>query len=298
MAARALKPQVKVRKSTVVAGAKAHPTELTTLQKSDAVDQVRGGNHRSPPLILSTIQRLLRDILTGVYGPGDRIREAEVAERFGISRAPVREALRVLEQDGMVVMAPFRGASVIDPTPEQIADVFDLLGTLYGAVAKLAVRHASDADLKRFSGDVALFVKAVEQGRDGFYLVDIAYRIGTDLGQSCGSPIAAEMLRRVGRIAYWLHRYMLPVPRLWQRQGAIRFRKFEAALLARSEDRSELAARKLVRHTRDLVMQHALEALQQTSASPITSSPLRRHAARRDAKTGKKTLRGANSGDK
>lgn len=232
-----------------------------------APHRLHGAEQRPPPLIQSTIRRLLRDILTGVYGPGDRIREAEVAERFGISRAPVREALRVLEQDGLVVMAPFRGASVIDPGPEEIADLFDLLGTVYGAMARFAVRHSSDADLQRFSADVALFTRAAAEGCDSFYLVDIAYRAGTDLGESCGSPIAADMMQRLGRVAYWLHRYLLPVPRRWQLQGATKFRRLEQALQARSEEKSEAAARKLVQHTRELLVQHALAAQARTALS-------------------------------
>ncbi|MES2682149.1 MAG: GntR family transcriptional regulator [Pseudomonadota bacterium] len=266
-----LRPQkaaARAQPSTFARAPSATAAPMADLLDADiAASRLQGPEQRPPPLIQSTIRRLLRDILTGVYGPGDRIREAEVAERFGISRAPVREALRVLEQDGLVVIAPFRGASVIDPSPQEIADLFDLLGTVYGAMARFAVRHSSDADLQRFSTDVALFSRAVAEGRDSFYLVDIAYRAGTDLGESCGSPIAAGMMRRLGRVAYWLHSYLLPVPRRWQMQGATKFRRLEQALLARSEEKSETAARKLVQHTRELLVQHALQAQTQTVLS-------------------------------
>lgn len=216
---------------------------------------------RPLPLIQGTVRRLLQDILTGVYGPGDRIREAEVAQRLGISRAPVREALRMLEQDGLVVVLPWRGASVVDPTPQEIAALFDLLGTVYGAVARFAARHASDDALKQFSRDVALFAKATAEGRDSFHLIDIAYRAGTDLGLCCGSTLAADVLRKLGRVAYLQHRFLLPVPPRWRQQSVARFRKLEAALLSRSEDRSEAAGRKLVQHTQTLLVLHATASL-------------------------------------
>lgn len=217
---------------------------------------------RRPPLILRTMRRLLRDILTGVYGPGDRIREAEVATRLGISRAPVREALRVLEQDGLVEMLPWRGARVINPTPEDIAASFDLLGAVYGTVARLAVRNASNADLAPFRADVEQFARCVAEGRDNAELVDVAYQAGTDLGKACGSALAAGLLRKLGRMGYWQHRYLQSAPARWRRQSVTRFRKLEEALLARSEERSEQAARRLVQHTRGLLLRHVIEAQQ------------------------------------
>lgn len=225
---------------------------------------------RPLPLIQGTMRRLLQDILTGVYGPGARIREAEVAERLGISRAPVREALRMLEQDGLVVVLPWRGASVVDPTPQEIEALFDLLGTVYGAVARFAARHASDAALQQFSRDVALFTKATAEGRDSFHLVDIAYRAGTDLGLCCGSALAADVLRRLGRVAYLQHRFLLPVPPRWRQQSVARFKKLEAALLSRSEDRSEAAGRKLVQHTQSLLVLHASQGRATAGTSPQT----------------------------
>ena len=57
-------------------------------------------------------ERIVERILDGTYGPGERIVESAVAAEFGVSQAPVREALRDLEQLGCVEYAPFRGSSV------------------------------------------------------------------------------------------------------------------------------------------------------------------------------------------
>lgn len=226
------------------------PTELN----DDAAENVTDGRS---PLVLQTMRRLLRDIMVGLYAPGERIREVEVSERLGVSRAPVREALRLLEQDGLIEIAPFKGARVIDPDPAEIADLFDLMATVYGAVARFAVRHAADAGLERFYADVAEFERAVAARRDLVDLVDMAYRMGTHLGQCCGNALAADMLRKLGRIAYLRHRYLQPVPARWIQQSVTRVRRLEAALRARSEERAESAGRRHVQHTAALVLRHA-----------------------------------------
>jgi DNA-binding GntR family transcriptional regulator len=227
----------------------------------ESSDDDRAGD--DAPLIQQTVRRLLRDILVGTYKPGERIREAEVAQRLGISRAPVREALRVLEQDGLIELAPWRGARVIDPTPAEIADLFDLLGVAHGAVARFAVRHAADADLQRYGAAIDELAHLVGSGRKSSELVDAAYRAGTLLADVCGSPHAAAMQRRIGRVAYWLHRFLQPAPARWRQQAVARHRKLIAALRARSESHAEKAARRVVEHTRTLVLKRAaLDAAQ------------------------------------
>jgi len=223
------------------------------------VERATDDANRTPPLAQPTMRRLLHDILAGVYGPGERIREVEVAERLGVSRAPVREALRVLEQDGLVEITPWRGARVINPEPSEL---LDLLGTVYGTVARFAVSHASDADLQRLSRDMQRIGRDAKSGRDVIDLVDAAYQIGTHLGDCCGNRIAAETLRRLGRVAYLRHRFLRPVPKRWLSQSLTRMRRFEEALLARSEARAEKAVWRVIQHTANLILKRAIEAHQ------------------------------------
>ena len=62
-------------------------------------------------------------IVNGQLVPGDRLKEVELAERFGISRAPVREALRELEHEGLVVSLPYRATEVVGVSQEEITEV-------------------------------------------------------------------------------------------------------------------------------------------------------------------------------
>src|SRR5919199_538549 len=81
---------------------------------------------------------LLQRILDGDYSPGQRIVETRVAEEFGVSQAPVREALRELEILRLVVSEPFRGARVRDVTTQEIAEAYPVRAALEELSARLA----------------------------------------------------------------------------------------------------------------------------------------------------------------
>jgi DNA-binding GntR family transcriptional regulator len=78
------------------------------------------------------------EILGGRCEPGSRLREEELAERFGVSRTPVREALRRLEADGLAVVTPRRGAEVVRWRDEDIAELVELRALLEGQAARRA----------------------------------------------------------------------------------------------------------------------------------------------------------------
>ncbi|MCR6663616.1 MAG: GntR family transcriptional regulator [Luteimonas sp.] len=229
-------------------------------QDTESVSDVPMAEDRDR-LVEKVVRQLTRDIMAGTYGPGDRIREPEVSERLGISRAPVREALRILEHEGMVEVMPWRGARVINPSPDEIADLFDLLAAVEGVVARLATRHASDEDLARYADKVREAAEVARQHKqmDFFEVIRVAYQAAEVLASSCGSAMAANMVRRVGKPAYWLHRFLMPAPARWVQQSLARQAALRDAMLARDEERAERAARALVGHTRRLVVLRAKE---------------------------------------
>ena len=79
---------------------------------------------------------IIERILDGVYGPGDRIVEIRVAEEFGVSQAPVREALRELELLRLIVSEPFRGARVRSITAEELAEIYPVRAALEEVAAR------------------------------------------------------------------------------------------------------------------------------------------------------------------
>ncbi len=82
------------------------------------------------PLRDVVFARLRDDILHGVMKPGERLMEVSLAKKLGVSRTPVREAIRMLEQEGLAVMLPRRGAHVAGVTEKQLEDVLEARRTL------------------------------------------------------------------------------------------------------------------------------------------------------------------------
>jgi len=90
----------------------------------------------SAPLTMSLPEqiaaRLSERITSGTYAPGRRVMEQEISLEFGVSRGPVREALRLLERDGLVTILPRRGAQVTRLSIEEVREIFDIRASLNG----------------------------------------------------------------------------------------------------------------------------------------------------------------------
>jgi DNA-binding GntR family transcriptional regulator len=99
----------------------------------------------------SAYDRLLEDIRLGALPPGARLREVELAERLGISRTPVREAIRRLEADGLVEHLPRQGASLRRLGYAEVMELYEMRAVLEGTAARLAARAASDLELRELS---------------------------------------------------------------------------------------------------------------------------------------------------
>lgn len=95
----------------------------------------------------SAYQRLLEEIRGGSLLPGDRLREIELSERLGVSRTPVREAIRQLEADGLVTHVPRLGATVRSLDYAEVMELYEMRAVLEGTAARLAARAASDVEL-------------------------------------------------------------------------------------------------------------------------------------------------------
>src|SRR5664280_1975232 len=90
-------------------------------------------------------------ILNGEYQPGARINENALAARFGVSRAPVREACRLLQRTGLIDIVPNQGSFVCELSVAEIVDLFDVracLGRLAGQLAAAAVTRAVLQDMR------------------------------------------------------------------------------------------------------------------------------------------------------
>ncbi|EKF18565.1 GntR family transcriptional regulator [Nitratireductor pacificus] len=86
------------------------------------------------------------DIVTGRFAPGERLDEVQLATRFGVSRTPIREAILQLNAIGLLEIRPRRGAVVIDPAPQRIFEMFEVMAELEGMAGAMAARRHTETD--------------------------------------------------------------------------------------------------------------------------------------------------------
>lgn len=95
----------------------------------------------------SAYRRLLADIKSGQLLPGARLRETELAERLGISRTPVREAIRQLEADGLVTHQARQGATIRNLDYAEVIELYEMRSVLEGTASRLAARMAQRVEV-------------------------------------------------------------------------------------------------------------------------------------------------------
>lgn len=97
----------------------------------------------------TTLERIRRQILLGEYGPGEHLKEERLAEELGVSRTPIRQALTMLEAEGLVEIAWNRGAMVCSFGAEEVWEIYDLRAMLEGHAARRAASHITGEELER-----------------------------------------------------------------------------------------------------------------------------------------------------
>ncbi|MFQ5465159.1 MAG: GntR family transcriptional regulator [Thermodesulfobacteriota bacterium] len=103
-------------------------------------------------------------IISGRLKPGERVPEQEIAESFGISRTPIREAFRQLESEGFITVTPRKGAVVSPITDKDVKEFYSIKSLLEGYAARTACTKFSPREIKRLEGMNAQMAKYAERG--------------------------------------------------------------------------------------------------------------------------------------
>ncbi|MEW2296920.1 GntR family transcriptional regulator [Streptomyces sp. NPDC006743] len=161
------------------------------------------------------------DIVAGVHERGARLAEEVLARRYGVSRVPVREALRTLEAEGFVVTRRHAGACVAEPTGQEAADLLEMRLLLEPLGAARAAQRRTEAHLKVLRGLVRLGRERADSG--GEELRSLAAWFHETLAQACGSPALTAVLTQLRYKIAWM--YGVPDPadpvEAWDEHGAI-----------------------------------------------------------------------------
>jgi len=104
-------------------------------------------NDSGQSLEKSVCKLLKKAIYCGYFQPGERLLETRIAEILNVSRTPVREAIKRLETEGLVKIVPQRGATVVKVSPEDIEEMYIIVGVLEGIAASFAADNLSDDEI-------------------------------------------------------------------------------------------------------------------------------------------------------
>ncbi len=128
------------------------------------------------PALAVEVANALRDlILEGELAGGEKIREKELTERFGVSRTPLREAMKMLSSEGLIELIPNRGAIISETSDADLADAFPVLAALEGLAGAQAAERATTEELEHIARLTEELRAAFEAGdRPGYFSINQA----------------------------------------------------------------------------------------------------------------------------
>lgn len=115
------------------------------------------------------VERLRKLILSGELAPRDRLNEVELSLEFGISRTPIREAIKILAAEGLLEALPNHGARVAQITAQELGEMIEIVAVLEATGGEQACRHITDAELAGIAEDHRAMIKAWRAGDEATY---------------------------------------------------------------------------------------------------------------------------------
>lgn len=203
--------------------------------------------------VLGTLRRM---ILLGEYGPEERLIEEQLAERLGVSRTPVRQALAMLEAEGLVEMIPNRGAVVCSFGLEDVFDIYDLRAELEGYGARRAASRVTEESLDilgRLVGEQEAIGVGRDRGEEVRRLVAVNQGFHGEIVALSGNRRLERLIRRTVQVPlmfkafYWYTERERVISKHYHRQ-------ILTALTQRDGFRAEIVMREHVYEGRDFVI--------------------------------------------
>ncbi|MFZ5747878.1 MAG: GntR family transcriptional regulator [Pseudomonadota bacterium] len=196
---------------------------------------------------------LIEDIVEWRIQPGSWIRERELAQRFGVSHAPVREAFRHIANIGFVQVVPWRGAHVIEIDRHAAIEVLELWKATFGVVCRLAATGMSDEDGQELMRRLEEYKVVVRETTNTFAHLAVSNRVGAFIARNCGGALAMEMLNRISLFARWQHHVISSdfFSGDAARESAELYEVLCGHIVAREADAADAAARALLGHLQE-----------------------------------------------
>ncbi|MFI1912873.1 GntR family transcriptional regulator [Nocardia sp. NPDC020380] len=181
------------------------------------------------------------DIIRRTLPPGQRLTEEALAERYGVSRVPVREALRTLEAEGFVWSRPYVGVFVAELTESEAADLLEIRALLEPLCARRAAERRTPEQVGRLKELVRLGLDALADERFA-ELARLNSRFHEVLAEASGSAVLLQQITQLSQKIAWVYAVELP------RRGRDSWAEHEKICAAVEAGDPELAGRIVAEH--------------------------------------------------
>jgi len=206
--------------------------------------------------------RLSERIVTAVYAPGQRVMEQAIADEFAVSRGPVREALRLLEKDGLVTILPRRGAQITSLSIDEVKEIFDIRAMLNGLRDRLIAEDPQRSHvLKALEAEVTNLTRYARDAETAEAYVDTVSRIDELLSQALVNRRLTAILDSLMLQTLRYRQLGLSTPQR-RKQSVQNWQKLVRAIRDGDGEEAERIARRRVTDSRDA----AIEMLQRPAA--------------------------------
>lgn len=207
--------------------------------------------HQRRPLREIVYQYLKENILSGRYHQGERLLEVEIAMELNISRTPVREALRKLEQEGLVAYELGRGIIVIYMGAEDMLEIYSIMVALEGMAARLAAENISPPKIEEMEGFLAKMAMALDNNDIAGFQKE--HRVFNQ------TVFQATQNRRLFELLKRYEEYIVRTQSVAWLKNSERLKQEHGALLIaikeRNPDKAELIMRTHVEHSRQAYLE-------------------------------------------
>jgi DNA-binding GntR family transcriptional regulator len=168
------------------------------LQESNVNETAATGVLWTEPLHERAAARIREMIVQGRLVPGEPISEKDLCDEFGVSRTPLREALKIVASEGLIELLPRRGAIVTPIVTEQLHQKFEIVRLLEDFAVKLVCERATDAQIEKLQAVHERLLESFKQGGTGF--IDVNDEFHRTIMEASGNQSLVE-----AHAPLWLH---------------------------------------------------------------------------------------------
>ncbi|GIN13554.1 putative HTH-type transcriptional regulator YdhC [Shouchella clausii] len=155
------------------------------------------------PYFLQFYNHLKNMIYRGELAPGEKINETQLAKRLGVSRSPIREAMRLLEKDGLLQPDEKTGSVVCQLTATDAEQLYKIRIALESLAVEMCIEHASDADLDHIGEELALAEKAIAENKPQEAIIDCNQTFHQLLAKYSYNPYLKKQLESLDVLIYY-----------------------------------------------------------------------------------------------